>query len=190
MSSRATKSVPGRIDRTESTDPGSGTGTGTAASERPDADGTGSQGTPEAAHTEPDGGRPGAGAKPEGGRAAAVGRPEGGGAGVGPVRKADPAAVATRVRDAVLLVPGVAGLTAGSGIEAATQFPGGKIVGVRLGDPVEVHVEVGPVPIVPVAEQIQAAVRGVLESFGREASVEVIVEDIDLPTPVDTAAGD
>ncbi|MFY1670577.1 hypothetical protein ACN27G_11520 [Plantactinospora sp. WMMB334] len=98
--------------------------------------------------------------------------------------------MATRIRDAVLLVPGVTGLTAGSGIEAATQFPGGKIVGVRLGDPVEVHVEVGPVPIVPVAEQIQAAVRGVLESFGREASVEVIVEDIALPTPVDTAAGD
>ncbi|AVT38262.1 hypothetical protein [Plantactinospora sp. BB1] len=100
-------------------------------------------------------------------------------------RVADLASVAGRVRDAVLAVPGVSGLTAGTGVEVATLFPGGKIVGIRLGNPVEVHVEVAPVPIAPVAEQIQRAVRAVLADFGQRPSVEVVVDDIDLPVPVD-----
>lgn len=104
-------------------------------------------------------------------------------------RRADPATVAAEVAAAVLAVPGVIRLTSGTGVEVATQFPGGKINGVRLGDPVEVHVEVDPVPIAPVAEQIRNAVREVLGRFGRRLSVEVVVEDIDLPVPAIVTAG-
>jgi hypothetical protein len=101
----------------------------------------------------------------------------------------DPATVAAEVRTAVLGVSGVTGLSPGTGVEVATQFAGGKIVGIRLGDPVEVHVEIGPVPIEPVAEQIRGAVRDVLGRFGQSSSVEVVVEDVDLPLPVTPAAG-
>ncbi|GAA3750273.1 hypothetical protein GCM10022225_38180 [Plantactinospora mayteni] len=100
---------------------------------------------------------------------------------------ADRATVAGEIRDAVLAVPGVVGLTAGTGVEVATLFPGGKVVGIRLGEPVEVHVAVGPVPIAPLAEQIQLAVRGVLAGFGQRPSVEVVVDDIDLPLPIGPA---
>lgn len=99
-------------------------------------------------------------------------------------------AVVTEIRAAVLAVPGVTGLSAGTGVEVATQFAGGKVTGVRLGDPVEVHVEIGPVPIVPVAGQIRVAVRGVLERFGQSASVDVMVDDIALPMPAISTAGD
>ncbi|MEN3615473.1 hypothetical protein AAH979_39010 [Plantactinospora sp. ZYX-F-223] len=119
-------------------------------------------------------------ATPESGRATATPAPE-----AAPVTVADQATVAGKIRDAVLGVPGVTGLTAGTGVEVATLFPGGKVVGIRLGDPVEVHVGLGPVPIAPVAEQIQVAVRGVLAGFGQQPSVEVVVDDIDLPVPVD-----
>jgi hypothetical protein len=104
-------------------------------------------------------------------------------------QRADPATIATEVAAAVLAVPGVIRLTPGTGVEVATQFPGGRISGIRLGDPVEVHVEVDPVPIAPVAEQIRNAVREVLGRFGRRLSVEVVVEDIDLPVPATAAAG-
>ena len=104
-------------------------------------------------------------------------------------QRADPATVAAEVAAAVLAVPGVTRLIPGTGIEVATQFPGGKITGVRLGDPVEVHVEVDPVPIAPVAERIRHAVQEVLGRFGRRLSVEVVVEDIDLPVPATATAG-
>lgn len=103
--------------------------------------------------------------------------------------RADPATVAEQVRAAILGVPGVTRLSPGSGVEVATQFAGGKVTGIRLGDPVEVHVEVGPVPIAPVAERIRDAVRDVLDRFGRNSSVEVVVEDVDLPVPAVVTAG-
>ena len=45
------------------------------------------------------------------------------------VRRED---VARAVADAVLAVPGVAGLSPGTGVEVSTQFSGGKVIGVRL----------------------------------------------------------
>lgn len=104
------------------------------------------------------------------------------GEGAGP----DPATVAEQVRTAVLGVAGVAGLHPGTGgVEVATQFAGGKISGIRLGDPVEVHVGIDPVPIGPLAEQIRDAVRTVLATFGQHPSVDVVVEDIGLAVPSD-----
>ncbi|MGW0435990.1 hypothetical protein ACWDV4_26025 [Micromonospora sp. NPDC003197] len=87
--------------------------------------------------------------------------------------------LASAVRDAVLAVPGVARLTSGGAIEVATQFSGGKVVGVRLGDPVEVHVAVDRSPIIPVTEQVRAAVQAVLDRSGEHRPVEVVVDDID-----------
>ncbi|GIG91147.1 hypothetical protein [Plantactinospora endophytica] len=168
MSSRATKSGAGRTGRITSESDRAARGRDNRNRR------TSAQPGPTAA------GAPGAGAgTPERRRNAA-----------GPAREADPGTVARRIRDAVLAVPGVTGLTPGGGVEVATLFPGGKIAGIRLGDPVEVHVEVGPVAIAPVAEQIQAAVRGVLDTFGRDSAVEVVVEDIELPVPTGPVGGD
>ena len=87
--------------------------------------------------------------------------------------------IARAVRDAVLAVPGVVRLTPGAPMEVSTQFPGGKVVGVRLGDPVEVHVAVDRAPVVPVAERIRTAVREVLDRAGESRPVEVVVDDIE-----------
>ena len=96
--------------------------------------------------------------------------------------------LAVAVRDAVLAIPGVARLTPGDAIEAATYFAGGKVVGVRLGDPVEVHVAVDRLPIVPIAERIRAAARGVLERNGESWPVEVVVDDFE-PAELVTVPG-
>lgn len=92
----------------------------------------------------------------------------------------DRVALAKAVRDAVLAVDGVAGLGTTGPVEVATRYAGGKIGGIRLGDEVEVHVTVDPVPIGPVGERIQAAVRAVLERAGVQRPVEVVVDDVDL----------
>ena len=92
----------------------------------------------------------------------------------------DPAAVAATVRDAALAVPGVIHLTPGSGVEVATQFAGGKVTGVRLGDHVEVHVAVDRSPITLIAEQVWIAVRTALDGSGQVRPVEVVVDDVDL----------
>lgn len=95
--------------------------------------------------------------------------------------RADRVGLATAIRDAVLAVDGVAGLATGGPVEVATLYAGGKIPGVRLGDElVEVHVRVEAVPMMPLAERIHAAVRGVLEQAGAEQPVEVVVDDVDL----------
>jgi hypothetical protein len=90
-----------------------------------------------------------------------------------------PEQVASKVRDAVLAVPGVTRLTPGGPVEVATLFAGGKVVGVRLGDAVEVHVAVDRLPIAPLAEQVRAAVRTVLERDGESRPVEVVVDDLE-----------
>ncbi|RKR85800.1 hypothetical protein BDK92_0009 [Micromonospora pisi] len=97
-----------------------------------------------------------------------------------PEHRSDRVALATAVRDAVLAVDGVRELTTGGPVEVATQFAGGKVSGIRLGDEVEVHVMVDAVPIGPLGERVQAAVRAVLAGAGVDRPVEVVVDDIDL----------
>jgi hypothetical protein len=87
--------------------------------------------------------------------------------------------VASSVRDAVLAVPGVARLTPGTPVEVATRFPGGKVIGVRLGDSVEVHVAVDRAPIGPLADQVRTAVQAVLRHTGDRRPVDIVVDDID-----------
>jgi len=91
------------------------------------------------------------------------------------VRREDLAhALATAVTD----VPGVAALGAGTGIEPATYFPGGKVVGIRLSDPVEVHIVADEVPLPPVAVRVGAAAHAVLAGAGEDRAVQVIIDDV------------
>ncbi len=92
------------------------------------------------------------------------------------VRRED---IARAVADAVRAVPGVAGLSPGSGIEVSTQFSGGKVIGVRLtGDEVEVHIVADRMPLPPIANEAAAAARLVLTAAGDDRPVVVVVDDI------------
>jgi hypothetical protein len=92
------------------------------------------------------------------------------------VRRED---IARAVADAVLAVPGVAGLSPGSGVEVSTQFSGGKVIGVRLtGDEVEVHIVADRIPLPPIANEAAAATRQVLAAIGDDRPVVVVVDDI------------
>jgi hypothetical protein len=87
--------------------------------------------------------------------------------------------IARAVADAVLAVPGVAGLSPGTGIEVSTQFFGGKVIGVRLtGDEVQVHIIAGRGPLPPIANEAAAAARQVLRAAGDDRPVVVVVDDI------------
>jgi hypothetical protein len=87
--------------------------------------------------------------------------------------------IARAVADAVLAVPGVAGLSPGTGIEVSTQFSGGKVIGVRLsGDEVEVHIVADRGPLPPIANEAAAAARKVLRADGDDRPVVVVVDDI------------
>jgi hypothetical protein len=87
--------------------------------------------------------------------------------------------VARAVADAALAVPGVASLSPGPGVEASTQFSGGKVVGVRLArDEVSVRIAADRVPLPPVAAEVTAAVRRVLASIGDDRPVTVFIDDV------------
>lgn len=90
-----------------------------------------------------------------------------------------PRELALAVRDAVTAVPGVRQVRAGSAVEVATQYPGGKVSGVRVsGEMVEVHVVVGRLPLQPVVGQARAAARAVLDRYGDPRPVTVVVVDV------------
>jgi hypothetical protein len=92
------------------------------------------------------------------------------------VRRED---IARAVADAALAVPGVAGLSPGTGVEVSTQFSGGKVIGVRLtGDEVEVHIIADRVPLPPIANEAAAAAGRVLKAGGDDRPVVVVVDDI------------
>jgi len=95
------------------------------------------------------------------------------------VRRED---LALAVADAVTAVPGVSRLTGGPGVEVATLYSGGKVVGLRLSaDPVEVHIVADRVPLPPVADEAAAAARRVLSAAGDDRAVRVGVVDIESP---------
>jgi hypothetical protein len=90
----------------------------------------------------------------------------------------DAAGLARSIADAVTAVPGVRRLTGGA-IEVATRFAGGKVLGVRLADTVEVHLVADLVPLPPVAEQAARAAKSVLAKTGDGRQVEVVIEDVE-----------
>lgn len=88
--------------------------------------------------------------------------------------------IAHAVADAATAVPGVARLSPGSGVEVATLFAGGKVIGVRLsGTAVEVHIVANAAPLQPVATEVNAAVRRVLGAAGDDRPVNVVVDDVE-----------
>ncbi|MFC0531719.1 hypothetical protein [Phytohabitans kaempferiae] len=87
--------------------------------------------------------------------------------------------LAVAVRDAVSAVPGVGRVGSESTVEVGTQYPGGKVPGVRLvGDTVEVHLVVDRLPLQPVVRQARAAARVVLSAAGDPRPVTIVVTDV------------
>jgi hypothetical protein len=96
------------------------------------------------------------------------------------VRRED---LARAVADAVTAVPGVAGLTGGFGVEVATMFAGGKVVGVHLGeDQVEVHIVADQAPLTRVADEAAEAALRVLAAVDDPRPVRVFVDDVAIET--------
>lgn len=91
----------------------------------------------------------------------------------------DAAQLVAQVADAVLSVPGVAGLHAGMFGEVGTYLPGEKIPGIRIGeDRTAVHLAItGQLSVHHVASAVQAAVEKLVHG-----PVDVAVEDIQ-PSP-------
>jgi hypothetical protein len=90
-------------------------------------------------------------------------------------------AIAQTVADSVARMAGIARLTAGSGVEVATYYPGGKTVGVAVDENgVAVHVAISALPVLDVVEQVRAIVIQALQARGWSLPVDVVVEDIDL----------
>lgn len=83
--------------------------------------------------------------------------------------------------EAVINVPGVAGLAAGRYVEVATHFSGGKVVGIRLSDPIEIHIVADQLPLQPVADSVVAAARRVLLAAAEERDVLVVIDDVTAP---------
>jgi hypothetical protein len=79
-------------------------------------------------------------------------------------------------------VDAVAGVrrSAGSRIEAATQYRGGKVVGVALGDDVvTVHIVAEQLPLLPLVARVQAAV-SLAVAAEAVSRVDVMIEDLDV----------
>lgn len=89
------------------------------------------------------------------------------------------ATLARSIADAVSALPDVRRLTGGDAIEVATQYPGGKVVGVRLGETVQVHLVARRVPLPPVGAAAARAARAVLARAGDDRPVEIFVDDLE-----------
>ena len=93
----------------------------------------------------------------------------------------DPGVISLAVALGVAGVAGVARLTPGAGVEAATYFAGGKTVGVVVRqDQVRVYIVLSQLPIAEVAERAREAAQRVLRALGAERLVEVVVEDLEI----------
>jgi hypothetical protein len=79
------------------------------------------------------------------------------------------------IADAVLAVPGVAGLHGGMFGEVATYLPGRRVLGVALGDDsCAIHISVRyPAHVIETAERVRAALVPMLD-----VPVDVTVEDV------------
>ena len=68
--------------------------------------------------------------------------------------------------------------TGGPGIEVATQYPGGRVVGVRVGtDEVTVHIVAERLPLDAVAGAVRLAARSALVSLRDSRTVAVAIEN-------------
>lgn len=76
-------------------------------------------------------------------------------------------------------VPGVARLSIGTGVEAATQYAGGKVQGVRLlPGQVEVHLVLDRLPVWQVVEVAHRAIADLLVDLAEARQVIVVVDEL------------
>jgi hypothetical protein len=69
----------------------------------------------------------------------------------------------------------------GPGVEVATQYPGGRVVGVRLGgEQIVVHIIAERLPLQTVADAVHAAVGATLAGLGDRRAVAVRIDDLDV----------
>ena len=90
--------------------------------------------------------------------------------------------LALAVAGAVDTVAGVR-RSGGQGVAVATQYPGGRVVGVRLGpDEISVHIIAERLPLEVVADAVHAAVGATLAGLGDRRAVTVTIDDLDVPS--------
>ncbi len=88
--------------------------------------------------------------------------------------------LALAVAEAVDTVPG-ARRSPGGGIEVSTQYPGGRVIGIRLdAGAVTVHVVAERLPLPELVDAVHAAVLGALEADSEFRTVAVVVDDLDV----------
>jgi hypothetical protein len=76
---------------------------------------------------------------------------------------------------------GLVSRTGGDGVEIATHYAGGKVLGVKLtGDRVTIHVVAERLPLGQSAEAVHATCRSVLERFALDWPVELVIDDLDV----------
>ncbi|GAA2530007.1 hypothetical protein [Pilimelia columellifera] len=107
----------------------------------------------------------------------------------------DTVALAAALSAAAEAVPGVGRLVPGDGATyVSTQYPGGRIDGVRLGaDRVELYVSVDRLPAQPVADTVAATATRILRAHQDQRPLHVVVADIEdraYLTGVATAAAE
>jgi hypothetical protein len=94
------------------------------------------------------------------------------------------AQLAAAVAEAVIRVPGVERLSRGSGQEAAVQYAGGKVLGVRITDQqIAVHVLLNRLPLAPVVAMIRSRIDEVVAcrtDGGAVPTIDVLVEGVEL----------
>ncbi len=90
------------------------------------------------------------------------------------------AQLAGAVAAAVDAVTGVR-RSGGSGVEVATQYRGGRVLGVALGDStVAVHVVAERLPLPALIAQVRTSARAALRAAGDPRPVSVSVDDLDV----------
>jgi hypothetical protein len=101
----------------------------------------------------------------------------------------DRAALAASVASALTQVPGVARLSPGTGVEVATQFAGGKVVGVGVrDDAVIAHLVIDRLPLDQVARAARAAAESALADLGVAHRLDLVIDDVDLERLPPTSA--
>jgi len=93
----------------------------------------------------------------------------------------DRAVLAAAVATALARVPGVARLSPGTGVEVATQFAGGKVVGVAVrDDTVVAHLVIDRLPVDQVARSARAAGEAALADLGVARRLDLVIDDVEL----------
>ena len=83
----------------------------------------------------------------------------------------------------------MARLSPGTGVEVATQFAGGKVVGVGVrDDAVVAHLVIDRLPLDQVARAARAAAEAALADLGVARRLDLVIDDVDLDRLPPTSA--